>query len=182
MASLDFPRDPNRDGGITHPMNPYESHVWTARRMAPSASPLKLAEALLVMAARAGPGQAKIDEAGCVFFQTDLNKNWSSSNNGFTRQNDATSGCKQQKRSFFFWIYPTRIIGWTQSIPKQHWSAPSSIHPQLPLPGGGAGRAKKSADGCLLFIAGWKGQEKGSGQTGVMWIYLNLFYRVATCL
>ena len=62
----------------------------------------------------------------------------SSSNNGFTRQNDATSGCKQQKRSFFldlpnenYWLNP-----------KQHWSAPSSIHPQLPLPGGGQGGQK----------------------------------------
>ena len=125
MASLDFPRDPNRiqSWWWNHPPN---ESIWipcldVARRMAPSASPLKLAEALLVMAARAGPGQAKIDEAGCVF----------------SRQIWTKPGVLRT-------IYPTRIIGWTQSIPKQHWSAPSSIHPQLPLPGGGGQGGQKN--------------------------------------
>ena len=58
------------------------------------------------------------------FFQTDLNKTWSSSND-LPNEN--------------YWLNP-----------KQHWSAPSTT---IAAPwGGGAGRAKKSADGCLMLF------------------------------
>ena len=167
MAYLDFPRDPNRDGGITHPMNP-----MFGRGKADGSQRLTL---------EAGRG---LVGDGCTSWPWTGENRWSwvcLFQTGVLRTMDSPDKMMQHldasnKNAVFFWIYPTRIIGWTQSSIDQPQAA--FIH-NCRSPGG-AGRAKKSADGCLLFIAGWKGQEKGSGQTVVMWIYLNLFYRVAT--
>ena len=153
MASLDFPRDPNRDGGITHPMNPYESHVWTARRMAPSASPLKLAEALLVMAARAGPGQAKIDEAGCVFSRQIWTKTGVLRTMDSTRQNDATSGCKQQKRSFFFGSTQRELLVEPKASQSSIDQPQAAFIHNCRSPGGG--RAGKKISGWLFVVHCW---------------------------
>jgi len=95
-----------------------------------------------------------------------LNKNWSSSNNGFTRQNDATSGCKQQKRSFFFGSTQRELLVEPKASQSSIDQPQAAFIHNCRSPGGGQGGQKNQRMVVCCSLLDEKAKKKVLGKQG----------------